>query len=226
MQMISIKKGQYFTNQNNNEYIFLGFKNPNIIYAVDNNFDSTGEIFLFDVDVIENLLDKYNKTVKELNWYYQCKEEFENSTLSDKINYLLNNLKHDFREWEKDADYLNIDIRLKDIGALVSGKAYYADQNEYYEVIGFLVDTETYKNNKKMEDNKGVFAVYHSKCGFNAPMNFFNQETETRFSTKGSDDFFEVENVLLNKKEIESYIKQNNIKLPTFSDKEELGISE
>ncbi len=68
--------------------------------------------------------------------------------------------------------YLNIDIILKDIDDLVTGKAYFKDQNQYYEVIGFLVDTETYKNNKKMEDNKGMFAIYHSKCDNNAPMIF------------------------------------------------------
>lgn len=223
--MISIKKGQYFKSQNNDEYIFLGYKNPNIIYAVNNNFDSTGEIYLFDVDSIDSVFDVYKESIKNLNWYYECKEELENASLDDKINNLIANLRHDFIVWEKEAGYLNIDIRLKAIGDLVSGKAYYSDQNQFYEVVGFLVETETYKNNKKMEENKGMFAIYHSKCDNLAPMTFFSKEDENKFATKGSDDYFEIEETLLGKEEIEKYIRQNNIKLPTLSDKEELGIS-
>lgn len=223
--MINIKKGQYFKNQNNDEYIFLGYKNPNIIYAVSNDFDSTGEIYLFDVDSIDSVFDRYKESVKNLNWYYECKEELDNAPLDDKINNLISNLRYDFIVWEKEASYLNIDIRLKEIGDLVSGKAYYSDQNQFYEVVGFLVETETYKNNKKMEENTGMFAIYHSKCDNLAPMTFFSKESENRFATKGSDDYFEIEDTLLGKDEIEKYIRQNNIKLPTLSDKEELGIS-
>jgi len=223
--MVDIKKGQYFKNKNNSEYIFLGYKNPNIIYAVDNDFDNTGEIFLFDVDIIDSVLDKYKESVKKLNWYYECKEELENATLSEKINSLVNNLRVDFRTWEKDASYLNIDIRLKKVGELVSGKAYYESQNQFYEVVGFLVETETYKNNKKMEENKGMFAIYHSKCDNQAPMTFFSKETDTKYLTKGYNDYFELENTLMTEQEVENYIKQNNIKLPTFSDEEELEIN-
>lgn len=222
--MINIKKGQYFKGGNDTEYIFLSYKNPNIIYAVDNNFDNTGEIFLFDADFINIVLDKYNDNIKKLNWYYECKEELDNSSLKDKINYLMNNLKHDFRLWENEVNYLNIDIRLKKIGNLVSGKAFYSDQNQFYEVVGFLVETETYKNNKKMESNNGMFAIYHSKCDNQAPMTFFTKKENGKYATKGSNDYFEIENTLISEEEIENYVKQNNIKIPTLSDREEMGI--
>lgn len=222
--MVNIKKGQYFKGGNDTEYIFLSYKNPNIIYAVDNNFDNTGEIFLFDADFINIVLDKYNDNIKKINWYYECKEELDNSSLKDKVNYLMNNLKHDFRLWEKEVNYLNIDIRLKKISNLVSGKAFYSDQNQFYEVVGFLVETETYKNNKKMESNNGMFAIYHSKCDNQAPMTFFTKKENGKYATKGSNDYFEIENTLISEEEIENYVKQNNIKIPTLSDREEMGI--
>lgn len=222
--MISIKKGQYFKGGNNTEYIFLGYKNPNIIYAVDNNFDNTGEIFLFDVDIIEEVLNKYKESIKSLNWYYECKEELNSSSLDDKLKSLVNNLSYDFKTWEKEINYLNIDIRIKNIGDLVSGKAFYSDQNQFYEVVGFLVETETYKNNKKMDENNGMFAIYHSKCDNQAPMSFFTKQEDGKYATKGSNDYFEIENILISKEDIEKYIKQNNIKIPTLSDNEEMGI--
>ena len=162
--MIKIEKGQYFTDINNQKYIFLGYKNPNVIYCLKEDYEDTGEIFLFDTDIIDNKLDMYNDKVKKMNWYYECEEDFDNTNLTEKLDTLICNLKSDFKNWENEVGYMKLDIRIKKISDLVKATAYHADFNQYYEVIGFIVETETYKGNKKIEENKGLFSIYHSKC--------------------------------------------------------------
>ena len=62
--MVNISKGQYFKTQNDKNYIFLSYKNPNIIYCVDEDFENTGEILLFSADFIKSSLNEFNQKVK------------------------------------------------------------------------------------------------------------------------------------------------------------------
>lgn len=223
--MINIKKGQYFLDNNNQKYIFLGYKNPNIIYCVDESFNDNKQILLFDVDIIESILNEENKDIKNMNWYYQCEEELESNTLSDKLDYLLVNIKNDFEEWEHELGNLKLDIRIKKISDLVKGKAFSSSQNQYYEIIGFVVETETYEKGKKIEENKGLFSIYHTKCDNLAPMTFFYKENDEKFYNKGTDDYCIVEEVLLNEKEINKYIDEQKYYVPKLEDKGiEMGI--
>ena len=223
--MINIKKGQYFVDNNNQKYVFLGYKNPNIIYCVDEDFKNTKEILLFDVDVINSILDMENKDVKNMNWYYQCEEELESNTLSDKLNYLLVNIKNDFEEWEKELDNLKLDIRIKKISSLVKGRAFYSNQNQTYEVIGFIVETETYEKGKKIEENKGLFSIYHSKCDNLAPMTFFYKENNNKFYNKETNDYCIVEKELISDYDVNNYIQTHGFSVPVLSnEKEELNM--
>ena len=224
--MINIHKGQYFVSQNKDKYIFLSYKNPNIIYCVDDNFDNTGEVLLFDVDFIETPLDEYNDKVKKINWYYQCEEELENSSLEDKLDTLITNISNDFRNWEKEVNFLKLDIKIKSIGDLVKGKAYFHDQNQYYEVIGFLVETETYEKGKNTENNIGFFSIYHSKCDNLAPMTFFYNDKNNRdkYFNKGSNDYVVVDETLLSKNDINKYIKEHNYNVSKITNEKEMGM--
>lgn len=224
--MFDISKGQYFKSQNNQEYIFLSYKNQNIIFCVDEDFDETKEVMLFDVDFIKRPLDKYNDKVKTISWYYQCKEELENSRIEDKLDTLITNLSNDFKTWEKEVGFLKLDIKVKKISDLVKAKAYFKDQNQYYEVIGFLVETETYEKGKNTEQNKGLFAIYHSKCDNLAPMTFFynDDKDNKKYYNKGTNDYCIVEETLLSEKEITKYIMDHNYCVPELSDKEYLGM--
>lgn len=221
--MINIHKGEYFKGTDNQNYIFLGFKNPNVIYCVDDNFDKSEEILLFDVDIIDSPLDKYNEKVKNLNWYYECEEELEDTNLEDKLKSLIVNVRNDFNIWEEEVGFLNLDIRIKRISDLVKGKAYYSDSNQYYEVVGFLVDTETYERGKKIEENKGFFSIYHSKCDNLAPMTFFynDKSNYNKYYNKSSNDYVIVDEILLKEEEIEKYIKEKGIIIPKLSNKED-----
>lgn len=224
--MINIHKGQYFQSSNKYKYIFLSYKNPNIIFCVDNDFDKTGEVLLFDVDFIETPLDEYNEKVKKITWYYQCEEELENANLTDKLDTLITNMSNDFKEWEKEVSYLKLDIRIKKISDLVKGKAYYGDQNQYYEVIGFLVETDTYEKGKNTESNKGFFSIYHSKCDNLAPMTFFytDKDDKNKYYNKGTNDYVIVEETLLKENEIDKYIKEHSYNVPNLSVQEEMGM--
>lgn len=225
--MVNISKGQYFKTQNDKNYIFLSYKNPNIIYCVDENFEDTGEILLFDVDFIDSPLDEYNKKVQKMNWYYECREEFENADLKNKLDTLLTNMSNDFKNWEKEVSFLNLDIRIKKISDLVKGKAFFSDQNQYYEVIGFLVETETYEKNKKIEDNVGLFSIYHSKCDNLAPMTFFYSDIKdkTKFYNKGSSDYCVIEESLVKENDISRFIKEHNYNVPKLENKLDIGMN-
>lgn len=224
--MLDIRKGQYFKSQNNQEYIFLSYKNPNIIFCVDDDFEKTGEVLLFDVDVIQEPLEKYNDKAKKINWYYQCKEELDNADIKDKLDTLVNNISNNFKTWEKEVGFLKLDIRIKKISDLVKAKAYYKEQDQYYEIIGFLVETETYEKGKLTEENKGIFSIYHSKCDDLAPMTFFYNDNKdnNKFYNKGTNDYCVVEETLLKEKEIKKYITEHNYNVPVLSDKEDLGM--
>ena len=225
--MLNIHKGQYFTNSNNQKYIFLGYKNPNIIYCLDENFEETSEVLLFDVDFINSPLNEFNDKAKKLTWYYQCEEELENADLSEKLDTLLVNMNNDFKNWEDEVGYLKLDIRIKKISDLVKGKAFFSDQNQYYEVVGFLVETETFEGNKKTEENKGFFSIYHSKCDNLAPMTFFyyDRKDSSKFYNKGTNDFCIINETLLKESEIDKYIKNHNYNVPKLSNKDNVEIT-
>lgn len=224
--MINIHKGEYFKSKDNKQYIFIGYKNPHIIYCTDDNFSKTNEILLFDVDIIDSPLNIYNETVKNLNWYYESEEELNNTNLDDKINLLLVNMKNDFSTWEKEVSHLKLDIRIKKISDLVKGKAYYSSKNEYYEIVGFVVDTETYEKGKKIEENRGIFSIYHSKCDNLAPMTFFYNDSQNseKFFNKSSNDFVIVDEVLMKESDIQQYIQELGMIIPSLSDKETKGM--
>lgn len=220
--MINIHKGQYFMGSNNQKYMFLSYKNPNIIYCVDENFKDTNEILLFDLDFIQTILDDYNEDIKKMSWYFESPEELENVTLKEKLDVLITNTTNDFKSWEDELnDVLNLDIRIKKICDLVKGKAHYSSTNQFYEIIGFIVETETYENKKKTEENKGIFAIYHSKCDELAPMTFFYQDKKdkNRFYNKGTFDDVKVDEILISEKEINKFILDQKYVVPKLESK-------
>ena len=224
--MLDIRKGQYFTNANNDKFIFLGFKNPHIIYCLEDNFHETNQIILYDVDFVHSILNEFNEKVKKINWYYQCKEEFDNTNIKDKLDTLISNISTDFKTWEQEVSYRKLDIRIKKINDLVKAKVFCDELNQYYEVIGFIVETETYEGNKKIEENKGLFSIYHSKCDNLAPMTFFYEDKteKSKYYNKGTKDYCIVDEILINQNEIEKFIKNNNYIVPTLSKQEEIGM--
>ena len=220
--MVDIHKGQYFKGQNDRDYIFLSYKNPNIIYCVKEDFETSGLVLLFESEFIESPLLKYNDFVKNINWYYQWDVEFENTNLAEKLDTLITNTRNDFKKWEDEVRFLRLDIRIKKISDLVKGKAFFSDQNQYYEVIGFLVETETYEGKKKTEDNKGLFAIYHSKCDNLAPMTFFyNDSSDTnKFYNKGTNDYCIIEEILMKEDDINKYIREHKYNVPNLANKD------
>lgn len=209
--MIELDKGQYFIGKDNKKYIFLGYKNKNIFYCLEEDYEYTDKVLLFDSEFIYTSLEESNEKVKEMTWYFQCYEEYERTNLKEKIDRLLINVNNNIKKWEEEINYLNLDIRIKKISDLVKAKAFFNAQNQYYEVIGFCVETETYEKSKKIEENTGVFAIYHSKCDDLAPLTFFYNEDKNKFYNKGTKDYCIVEEILVKEKEISRYIKENNV---------------
>ena len=86
------------------------------------------------------------------------------------------------------------------------------EYNQYYEVIGFIIDIDVYLDNELKSSQKGFFGIYHSNCSEYAPLIFERSLTEKdnsfngRHFIAGNDDVIDVENILLDKDVVNSYI--------------------
>ena len=89
------------------------------------------------------------------------------------------------------------------------------------------LETETFEGNKKTEENKGFFSIYHSKCDNLAPMTFFyyDRKDSSKFYNKGTNDFCIINETLLKESEIDKYIKNHNYNVPKLSNKDNLEMT-
>ena len=100
------------------------------------------------------------------------------STLKDKIDTLLfinsKACEQSLKDIIRSKNYSIDDIKERNIkiGPLVSGEAYFHEKDQYYEVIGFLVENKIYVDNRFKSFEKGFFAIYHSNCEPNVPLIF------------------------------------------------------
>ncbi|MDO5568752.1 MAG: hypothetical protein Q4G04_01385 [bacterium] len=224
--MLKINKGQIFQAQNGNLYVFLGYKTDKSIYYTNLNFEDDEEIMLNDIDIVEEIKSEYNDYVKNYTWYFNCKEELDNSTLEEKLDRCLSNFQNDTNDWEEELIVDNIDFRISKIGSLVKGISYFEQYNQFYETIGFLIETETFKDNESLEKNIGFYAIYHSNCNIYAPKTFFypfdtNDFTNKKFYNRNSKDYMCVEEVLVNQNDINKWIKENNYDINKYNTKDE-----
>lgn len=193
----NLKKGQAFIGVDDEKYYFLGYDYDNQImftnidwwtdkeqkYAVKNN--------LF----IKEVLDDSSELIEHTAWYYESLDELNNSSIDEQLLRCLDII-----------DSMNTkEMTLEPcrIGPLVRGQAYSKERNQFYELIGFIVENIVYVDKKYVSKEKGFFSIYHSNCDETVPLVFERgyENKDNSFDGKcyiaGNDDIVNVVEILL-----------------------------
>lgn len=155
--------------------------------------------------------------------YYKTKNDLMCSTLEDKIDTLLyinakaceQSVKNLLRNNSSSLE--DIKERNIKIGPLVSGEAYYHELDQYYDVIGFLVESECEFHGNRLK-TYGFRSIYFGKCNEYAPVDFDDGDSlePTGQIPNGLGDYVEILDVLRTKEEVEKCIQENKIDINKY----------
>lgn len=165
--------------------------------------------------------------------YYKTKNSVMTASLEDKIDTLLfvnaksceQSLKNVIRN--KGDSLEDIKERNIKIGALVEGEAYYHEKDEYYDVIGFLVESECEYHSHRLK-TYGFRSIYFGKCDDYAPVDFddgFSLDVPDEIGN-GLGDFVTINDVLVEQDKVNKYIEDNNIDINKYLKEYGLLLSE
>lgn len=206
-----LKKGQAFIGLDNNKYYFLGYDYDDQIFFTNLDLWSDKEqSYMTKSNIfIKEVLDEKSKVIEDSTWYYQSMKELDNSTVEEKIKRCLDIIKN--------SNSKDFELRPTEIGPLVRGQAYSKEFNQYYEVIGFVVENNIYVDKDLKTNQKGFFAIYHSNCESTVPLIFERNysDRDNNFDGKhfvaGNDDRVDIEDIIYNKELVNSYMDDNLI---------------
>ena len=206
-----LKKGQAFIGLDDNKYYFLGYDYDDQIFFTNLDLWSDKEqSYMTKSNIfIKEVLDEKSKVIEDSTWYYQSMKELDNSTMEEKIKRCLDIIKN--------SNSKDFELRPTEIGPLVRGQAYSKEFNQYYEVIGFVVENNIYVDKDLKTNQKGFFAIYHSNCESTVPLIFERNysERDNNFDGKhfvaGNDDRVDIEDIIYNKELVNSYMDDNLI---------------
>lgn len=202
-------KGQAFIGIDDNKYYFLGLDyNDQILFTsldlwtdVEQKYMEKSNLF------IKEILDEKSELIENSTWYYQSIKELEMASNEEKIKRCLDIIDNSNTD--------DLVLKPMDIGPLVRGQAYSKQFNQYYEVIGFIVDNSIYVDNLLKTQQKGFFAIYHSNCEDSVPLIFERNfdENDNSFSGKkfiaGNGDTVDVKEIIMNKSLVSSYMTED-----------------
>lgn len=206
-----LKKGQAFIGLDDNKYYFLGYDYDDQIFFTNLDLWSDKEqSYMTKSNIfIKEVLDEKSKVIEDSTWYYQSMKELDNSTMEDKIKRCFDIIKN--------SNSKDFELRPTEIGPLVRGQAYSKEFNQYYEVIGFIVENNIYVDKDLKANQKGFFAIYHSNCESTVPLIFERNfsDRDNNFDGKhfvaGNDDRVDIEDIIYNKELVNSYMNDNLI---------------
>ena len=206
-----LKKGQAFIGLDDNKYYFLGYDYDDQIFFTNLDLWSDKEqSYMTKSNIfIKEVLDEKSKVIEDSTWYYQSMKELDNSTMEEKIKRCLDIIKN--------SNSKDFELRPTEIGPLVRGQAYSKEFNQYYEVIGFVVENNIYVDKDLKTNQKGFFAIYHSNCESTVPLIFERNfsDRDNNFDGKhfvaGNDDRVDIEDIIYNKELVNSYMNNNLI---------------
>ena len=152
-----------------------------------------------------------------------------NASLEDKIRTCLyinsRACEQSVNKLLKNKDFNIDDIREKNIriGALVEGEAFFHEKDEYYDVIGFMVESECEFHGHRHK-TYGFRGIYFGKCDNYAPIDFDEANSlkpEGRIPN-GLGDYVEIMEVLASEEEVNNVIELNNVDINYYL--KELGL--
>lgn len=203
-----LKKGQAFIGLDDNKYYFLGYDyDDQIFFTTLDLWSDKEQSYMTKSNIfIKEVLDEKSKVIEDCTWYYQSMKELDNSTMEEKIKRCLDIIKN--------SNSKEIELRPTEIGPLVRGQAYSKEFNQYYEVIGFIIDNNIYLDSDLKAKQKGFFAIYHSNCENTVPLIFERNfsDKDNSFDGKhflaGNDDRVDIEDIVCSKELVNSYMNE------------------
>ena len=203
-----LKKGQAFIGLDDNKYYFLGYDyDDQIFFTTLDLWSDKEQSYMTKSNIfIKEVLDEKSKVIEDCTWYYQSMKELDNSTMEEKIKRCLDIIQN--------SNSKEIELRPTEIGPLVRGQAYSKEFNQYYEVIGFIIDNNIYLDSDLKAKQKGFFAIYHSNCENTVPLIFERNfsDKDNSFDGKhflaGNDDRVDIEDIVCSKELVNSYMKE------------------
>ncbi len=203
-----LKKGQAFIGLDDNKYYFLGYDyDDQIFFTTLDLWSDKEQSYMTKSNIfIKEVLDEKSKVIEDCTWYYQSMKELDNSTMEEKIKRCLDIIQN--------SNSKEIELRPTEIGPLVRGQAYSKEFNQYYEVIGFIVDNNIYLDSDLKAKQKGFFAIYHSNCENTVPLIFERNfsDKDNSFDGKhflaGNDDRVDIEDIVCSKELVNSYMNE------------------
>lgn len=205
----NIKKGQAFIGIDGEKYYFLGFDyDDQILFTNLDLWSDKEQKYLEKSNIfIKEIIDEKSEIIENSTWYYQSKKELENATMEDKIKRCLDIIEN--------SNINELELKPIEIGSLVRGQAYSKEFNQYYEMIGFIVNNNVYVDNELNAKQKGFFAIYHSNCENSVPLIFERNysDYDNSFNGKhfiaGNDDRVDIEDVIMDKEYVNNYLNDN-----------------
>jgi len=133
-----LKKGQAFIGIDDSKYYFLGYDYDNQIMFTNLDLwtDKEQKYIVKNNLFIKDILDEKSDLIEHSTWYYQSMRELEKSTNQEKVKRCLDIISN--------ANTDEVELRPIKIGPLVRGQVYSSEFNQYYEVIGYLVENKIY----------------------------------------------------------------------------------
>lgn len=158
-----------------------------------------------------------------MNFYYKDRKEFNKDSLKQKIDRLLLIGKNDCKEYlERCAKLKDIPVneckeRNNKIGALLKGEAFFHETEEYYEVIGFMVEAE-HEYDGKRKTEYGFRGIIFGKSSNFAPINFDEADSldDCGNIPNGLGDHIEILDVLETEENVNKCIDENNIDINKY----------
>lgn len=197
-------KGQAFIGIDDQKYYFLGLDyDEQILFTNLDLWTDTEQKYMEKSNLfIKEMLDEKSKLIEDSTWYYQSIKELEMASNEEKIKRCLDIIEN--------SNNNELELKPTDVGPLVRGQAYSKEFNQYYELIGFIVENNIYVDNSLKAKQKGFFAIYHSNCENSVPLiferNFSDRDNsfDGKFYLAGNDDKVDIKEVIMNKDLIDS----------------------
>lgn len=201
-----LKKGQAFIGVDDEKYYFLGFDyDDQILFTNLDLWTDKEQKYIEKSNLfIKEILDEKSELIENCAWYYQSKNELEKSSVKEKIKRCLDIIEN--------SNTNELELKPTEVGPLVRCQAFSKEFNQFYEVIGFIVDNNIYVDSKLKAKQKGFFAIYHSNCESSVPLIFERNYRNKDNSFDGKDflagnyDMAHVEETIINKEVIDTYM--------------------
>ena len=193
------------------KYYFLGYDyDEQVMFTNLDLWTDTEQKYIVKSNLfIKDILEEKSELIEDCAWYYQSMQELESSSIEDKIKRCFDIIEH--------SNTSEIELKPTKICDLVRGQAYDKELNQFYEVIGFIVENNIYLDGNLKANEKGFFSIYHSNCDESVPLIFersFKDKKEDiigKSFVAGNGDKVKVTELVIPSKKVNEYVDKTRL---------------